>query len=200
MRTLSESTRETILQETAKLLSGREFASLTTREIAAAAGISEATIFRYFRKKDDILEAIVTVKGEQLFQEIEESLRLVDSPHQKLLAVLRQYARFACRLRGLVIVCQREYSLSKKSRPPDALKHWLETLQGLLREGMRQGVFRKDLEVRTTAMAFHSVPHTLFLQELIFYPKPMSEKAFLVAAEAHYQLLLRAIRIENESV
>ncbi|MBI4867771.1 MAG: TetR/AcrR family transcriptional regulator [Candidatus Wallbacteria bacterium] len=193
MRKLSESTRDAVLAATAKLLAKREFASLRTREIAAAAGVAEATLFRYFRKKDQIIEAIISEKGEQLFRDIEEAVRLVDSPREKLLAVLRQHAHFACRFRDIIIVCQRQHGLSRKSAIPAGFRRWLDTLQGILQSGVDKGVFRPDLDIRATSLALHSVPTTLFLQERVYYQKPMNESAFLEAAEYHYQLLLRAL-------
>ncbi|MFZ5640543.1 MAG: TetR/AcrR family transcriptional regulator [Bacillota bacterium] len=51
----SEKTRQKILGAALKLFSAKSFNGTTTKEIAAAAGVAEGTIFRYFNTKKDIL-------------------------------------------------------------------------------------------------------------------------------------------------
>jgi AcrR family transcriptional regulator len=51
----SEKTRQKILDAALKLFSAKSFNGTTTKEIAAAAGVAEGTIFRYFETKKDIL-------------------------------------------------------------------------------------------------------------------------------------------------
>src|SRR4030042_3852116 len=50
---------EKILQSSIKLFSEKGFNAATSKEIAKDAGISEGTIFKYFKTKKDILKAIL---------------------------------------------------------------------------------------------------------------------------------------------
>jgi len=50
---------EKILQSSIKLFSKKGFNAATSKEIAKDAGISEGTIFKYFKTKKDILKAIL---------------------------------------------------------------------------------------------------------------------------------------------
>src|SRR5580658_1475618 len=61
---MSATERRTQLIEVAiDLFSQRGFSGTTTREIAAAAGVTEAIIFRHFATKQDLYTAILDYKG-----------------------------------------------------------------------------------------------------------------------------------------
>ena len=55
--------REQILQTAVTLFSQRGFKGTTTKEIAKAAGVSEAMVFRHFENKDALYGAILDTKG-----------------------------------------------------------------------------------------------------------------------------------------
>ena len=55
--------REQILQTAVTLFSQRGFKGTTTKEIARAAGVSEAMVFRHFENKDALYGAILETKG-----------------------------------------------------------------------------------------------------------------------------------------
>ena len=55
--------REQILQTAVDLFSQRGFKGTTTKEIARAAGVSEAMVFRHFATKDELYGAILHNKG-----------------------------------------------------------------------------------------------------------------------------------------
>src|SRR2546423_15598117 len=55
--------REQILQTAVNLFSQRGFSGTTTREIAHAAGVSEAMVFRHFATKDELYHAILDHKA-----------------------------------------------------------------------------------------------------------------------------------------
>ena len=55
--------REQIVQAAVELFSRRGFRGTTTREIAEAAGISEAAVFKYFATKEDLYTAIIETKA-----------------------------------------------------------------------------------------------------------------------------------------
>ena len=55
--------REQILQTAVSLFAQKGFKGTTTKEIAAAAGVSEAMVFRHFASKDELYAAILDTKG-----------------------------------------------------------------------------------------------------------------------------------------
>lgn len=62
-RMKGDARREQILQTAVTLFSQRGFKGTTTKEIARAAGVSEAMVFRHFENKDALYGAILDTKG-----------------------------------------------------------------------------------------------------------------------------------------
>lgn len=62
-RMTGDARREQILATAVDLFSKRGFKGTTTKEIAKAAGVSEAMVFRHFATKDDLYAAILDAKA-----------------------------------------------------------------------------------------------------------------------------------------
>src|SRR5947209_11579980 len=62
-RMAAEERRLQIAQVATRLFSERGFRGTATKEIAQAAGVSEAIIFRHFATKDDLYTAIIDLKS-----------------------------------------------------------------------------------------------------------------------------------------
>ena len=62
-RMTGDARREQILQTAVDLFSQQGFKGTTTKEIARAAGVSEAMVFRHFANKDALYGAILDTKG-----------------------------------------------------------------------------------------------------------------------------------------
>src|SRR5919206_4747957 len=62
-RMAAEERRLQIVRVAMRLFSERGFRGTTTKEIAQAAGVSEAIIFRHFATKEDLYSAIIDLKS-----------------------------------------------------------------------------------------------------------------------------------------
>ena len=63
-RVPKEERRRQIIESAATLFSRRGFRGTTTREVAQAVGVSEATVFKHFATKQDLYTAIIEVKAQ----------------------------------------------------------------------------------------------------------------------------------------
>lgn len=63
----SDTTRRRILDATVELLAERGYTGTSTRQIAARAGVSEASIFKYYPSKDNLLMTIVTETIDEIY-------------------------------------------------------------------------------------------------------------------------------------
>ncbi len=82
-RMTGDERRSQILQVAINLFSQRGFSGTTTKEIARAAGVSEAIIFRHFANKDELYSAILDHKAcnrtfKNPFEEISEKIKAKD--------------------------------------------------------------------------------------------------------------------------
>ena len=67
---IAEARRQQILMGAAQVFAQKGFHKATTKEIAAAAGVSEGTIYNYFNNKRDLLLAMVEMFTTQSFKNI----------------------------------------------------------------------------------------------------------------------------------
>lgn len=65
-RMSSEGRRRQLIKVAIRLFSQKGFSGTTTKEIAMAAGVTEAIIFRHFATKDDLYAAILDSKAQQI--------------------------------------------------------------------------------------------------------------------------------------
>jgi AcrR family transcriptional regulator len=92
---LIEARRNQILDAATEVFSRRGYHRATTKEIARTAGISEGTIYNYFRSKDELLMTIMSRFAQAM--QLEEMLdqALPDDPREFFAAMLRYRQSFA---------------------------------------------------------------------------------------------------------
>lgn len=66
----SEVTKNKIIQAAIKLISQYGYAATTTAQIAKEAGVSEATIFKYFKDKETLLKEVIKVGVTQILSQV----------------------------------------------------------------------------------------------------------------------------------
>lgn len=79
-----EAAAERILDAAEELFSHRDAASVGMNDIAAAAGCSRATLYRYFENRDVLYTAYVHRETHRLFAEIGEQLAGIADPHRRV--------------------------------------------------------------------------------------------------------------------
>lgn len=84
----TESRQQDILNAALKVFSAKGFSGSTTKEIAAAAGVAEGTIFRYFKTKKDILFSLI---GPYVVQSLADTIDAVsgETDEVMLTAILK---------------------------------------------------------------------------------------------------------------
>ncbi|MGE5346323.1 MAG: TetR/AcrR family transcriptional regulator [Acidithiobacillales bacterium] len=93
-RTLTEKTRNSILEAAASIIARRGFHDVLTDEIAGEAGVGKGTLYRYFRTKEEILDAALLLG----FDELEAALGADRSPAGPPSMFLRRVAEEAFRI------------------------------------------------------------------------------------------------------
>jgi AcrR family transcriptional regulator len=202
MRQLSPTTRDSILRGTLHLRGQRAFTEITTKQIARSASVAEATVFRYFPHKVEILQAIVAELVSGFFRDLEEILQLMDGPAEKLVALCRRHTSFGARNRDLLALHHRQlcFVTHETEKCLEGFRRFLDTIEGILREGIKSGVFRADLDVETTVLLFGSVNHHVLLDERLYRKKPHTEASYTRAAEQFHALLLRSTLAKESRV
>jgi AcrR family transcriptional regulator len=100
-------TRE-ILAAARQLLEQRGLEAITMEEIAAAAGVAKGTLYLYFQSKDDLIQALITLVGKNILQDVEASLQAPGTPADKLIRMVSVLLEYLNRERLLFPIYARE--------------------------------------------------------------------------------------------
>ena len=100
-------TRE-ILAVARTLLEQRGPEAMTMEEIAAAAGVAKGTLYLYFQSKDDLIQALITLVGENIIRDVEASLLAPGTPAEKLMRMVTVLLEYLNRERLLFPIYARE--------------------------------------------------------------------------------------------
>ncbi len=142
-----------ILTESRGLFQRRGIRAVTMDDIARELGMSKKTIYQYFRNKAEIVQGVV----EGFFQEErcmhQEILEKAHDPVEEMLLILQAMEKTFNDIPPVMIYEVRKY-YPQSWNQFDHYKHdfILESIRENLEEGVRTGLYRKDMDVETVAL------------------------------------------------
>lgn len=140
--------RERILTRAGALFLRAGFLRVTADDIAAALGISKATLYRHFRSKEEILEEFVLGMTAEVLTAVDALFRDPSrSVPERLASVFRILSeRFSMLgpvlIRDLQRGAPRVWTLIEGRR-----EKILARLSSMFEQGIREGVFREDVDI-----------------------------------------------------
>ncbi|CAG1066014.1 HTH-type transcriptional regulator TtgR [uncultured bacterium] len=184
-RLSGEERRAQIVKVASGLFSKKGFKGTTTREIAKAAGISEAVIFKHFSRKEDLYKAIIDSRC----SDNEGGPRLIGmlkgkSGREVFMTVavylLEEHQKDPSFMRLLTYSALEQHSLSElflKTRAMELLGFLEDKIHELIRDGLM-----RDVDPALAARAFIGmVDHYSIGQELYgfkrYFRRPLEEVA-----------------------
>ncbi len=203
-RMKADERRKQILHTAINLFSQKGFSGTTTKEIARAAGVSEAIIFRHFAKKSDIYHAILDDKAHHDGMKFpwEEDAELLDAIRRKddkavfyrlAINALNKQQSDVGFLRLLMYSALEEHELAERFFSEFVARIY-GFIGGYIDERQRDGVFR-EMDPRIAVRAFLGmlIHHSL---NVILWDKKRSLLNITneEAAENFAGILLRGIR------
>jgi AcrR family transcriptional regulator len=137
----------------------RGFHGTTTRDIAAAAGLSPAAVYVHHRSKEDLLHLISSRGHERTLRLVRDTLAAADGPVDRLAAFARTFAAHHARNHTTARVVN--YELAALSEPHRAevaaVRRAIEAeVRTLVEDGVRAGVFDVP-DPRMTTLALLSL-------------------------------------------
>ncbi len=219
-RMAAEERRLQIVRVAMRLFSERGFRGTTTKEIAHAAGVSEAIIFRHFATKEELYAAIIDYKacaglgagmaGEESGRSVIDTLRacVADAMERRddrevfrriALAMMEHHARDHEFLRLLLYSALEGHQLAQIFWDKN-VRVLYEFLGGYVRERQREGVFRA-VDPFLVVRAFNGaiIHHSL---NNILWERDCTRRIVNVAAEdaarEFTEILLRGVLSETD--
>ncbi|MCM3768357.1 TetR family transcriptional regulator [Neobacillus niacini] len=134
-------------------------------KIAKQAGVADGTIYLYFKNKEDILISLFEEKMGQFVENIEVKTAGKRTAAEKLLMMIETHFQLLSEDIHMAVVTQLELRQSNKElrlKINAVLKGYLQLIDKILMEGMENGEFSSDLDVRLTRqMIFGTIDEIL---------------------------------------
>lgn len=164
-------------------------------KIAKQAGVADGTIYLYFKNKEDILISVFDEKMEMFADRLHEIIEEPISASEKLYKMVENHFTVLSEDRHLATVTQlelRQSNLALRLRINAVLKNYLVLLDTILKEGIANGEFDKNMDIRLARqMVFGTIDETTTTWVMNEY------KYNLVALSSKvHQLLVNAIKAE----
>jgi len=148
--------RERILRAAIKIFSHKGFFSSKVSEIARSAGVADGTIYLYFKNKDDLLISLFEEKMAEVVADVRERVASGEGALARLKIFIENHMSLLVREAGLIEVLQVELRQSNKFMKeyvPVKFLEYLDVISEILEQGIREGVFRQELNVAVARRA-----------------------------------------------
>ena len=137
-----------IMEALKVLLEQKEFASITTSELAATAGVTEGLIYKYFKDKRDVLHAVLSDYVDLFLTPLETELRDTEGILNKLRKLIRIHLTMYAHNRvfsRILILEVRNHPDYFHSDAYKTVKRYTRLLLGIIEEGRAEGSIRRDI-------------------------------------------------------
>lgn len=185
--------RQSIMEVASEVFGKKGYGGATISEIAGKAGIAEASIYQYFRSKEQLLLSVLGNWFVELADELERVFAGKLNPYQQLQYLLRRWALdFQIReweTRVLVLELYRNPKFYESQEYLSTRKFW-ELIRRTVEAGRQSGHFRKDFEI---SYYLHLVQGA-FEHEALARMMLSRKQPTIASSEQMINLLLRAIR------
>jgi len=155
MQSDNRSVREKVLVAAVQLFAEYGYHAAPLREIARMAGIQAASIYYHYTNKQALLVEIMETHMRQLNANLEHIVRQQGSVQQRLHEAIANHIRLHTTFKSEFFIIDTEIRAlegENRSRILSLRDQYEALLQGLLCEGMEQGVFR-DSDVKVSSYA-----------------------------------------------
>ncbi len=144
-----------ILEAATRLFAEEGFHATSTRKIAAAAGVSEGTLFHYFSTKNVLLLAILDDFYAGLIESAREGVQEIMGTRERLSFLARNHLRALMDKQALMMrliqvylsVDINYYRDYKNSAIHDLNYRYTRIFDGVIKEGMERGYIKADIEL-----------------------------------------------------
>ena len=144
-----------ILEAATGLFAADGFHATSTRKIAAAAGVSEGTVFHYFNTKNALLLAILDAFYEELIESAGECVQQTMDTRERLLLLARNHLRallenqaIMMRLIQVYLSVDVNYYLDYKNSHIHQLNYrYTRIFDQVIREGVERGYLDPELKL-----------------------------------------------------
>ena len=150
-----------ILKSAEKLFAYKGFKATSMREIAEQSGITKATIYHYFKNKEEILFTIMNEAMERAYANLEEINLSKMNSKEKFREILKFYIKYyAGNQEGLILLVNEQNYLTEEHRKIliNKQRKYVKFIYALL-ENLKREKFIKNIPFSVITFAFFGMVH-----------------------------------------
>ncbi|HMK43228.1 MAG TPA: TetR/AcrR family transcriptional regulator [Dissulfurispiraceae bacterium] len=152
--------REQITQATLALIARKGVSGLTMSALAREVGVSEATLYRHFKNKEDILFATISGIGEGLRSNLEQVFKESDTatPLEQLKIIFMNHLGHLEKNTGIprLVFSEEVHVINKrlKERLSTSIRNFGMVVEAIILDGQEDGSIKSSLDGRASAFSF----------------------------------------------
>jgi AcrR family transcriptional regulator len=190
--------RRRILEAARRIFATAGYANVGTADLAKAAGVSEACLYRYFNSKRDLFIASLGSAGGRLLEVWQQMAAEVEDPLDILRATALGYYDHARSRSGFMRLQFRALAESDDAEIREALRGnfraLIRFLTDALEEGKRRGLVSHDIDSPTVAWQFLSIGLAVDIMYLLGFDRGVDRQR----VERWSDLFIRSLRPRSE--
>lgn len=153
--------REQIAQAALHLIATQGLSGLSMAALARSVGLVPSAIYRHFRGKEDILDAVVDALRQRLLRNVRRVTEEAEDPLEQLKRLLALHVRLILEHHSLprVLFSGEIYAghPDRKARLFEAVSAYLGEVAAIVRRGQEQHRIREEVNPETAAVLFLGV-------------------------------------------
>jgi AcrR family transcriptional regulator len=134
----------TIIKAAQELFARFGFVKTTVDEIARAARMGKATLYHYFKSKEDVFKEVIEKESRILNKKVKEAIDKEETPQKKLRAFVLTRMMYLNELANIYSVLKDEflnhYAFIEKAREKDFYQE-IKSIKNILNEGIEKNIF-----------------------------------------------------------
>ena len=198
-----------ILEVAETLFAEKGFDGTSIRDISKIAKINIAMISYYFGSKERLLESLLFYRTSDLKNQLDHLIQEELEPIDKINKLIELYINRINKNKGIYRILHFEFNSEKRAKSLAAFselkKGNLKTLETIIEEGQKKGVFRKDIIVPLLTPTilgtfFHFQINKPFFEEVLgLNTKESFENYSTKELKNHIQQTIKALLIHEEN-
>ncbi|TAL29546.1 MAG: TetR/AcrR family transcriptional regulator [Spirochaetes bacterium] len=175
MSDIKTARKNKIIETALRIFAEKGFQEATISEIAKAAGVSDATVYEYFKTKEELLFVIPEkLTGDALREFREKVLPFLRGTENKLRAIVQTYMSLYERnphYSALVMLQLKSNRNFLKTSSYEQIRDAARELLGCIKEGIADGTFKKNIDpLLVRSMILGTIEHLCVRWHLLGSP------------------------------
>lgn len=194
--------KEEILTAARRVFASKGFRRTKVQDVSEFLGVGKGTLYRYFRSKKELFLSVFKAGTEDLMAVMHKHIKQISDPAERVKNAPRVYFQFFDNNRELIEIMMQvrsEFKEEYRKMHLEMYEIYSANIERMLREGIRRGIYREDIDIDKTAEVIGSImPGILqgfYLRQLAPHSESgkISQQRLVDRAESTSRLILEGL-------